>query len=235
MRVASLYDVHGNLPALEAVLAELEQLQPDVIVFGGDLAAGALPAETIDLVRQLDHARFVSGNCEREMVAGVGGPLTGWAADRLDRSQLDFLASFEPTVVLDDVLYCHATPYDDMPFVTVLTPDDVAARTIGDVEQPTVVIGHTHTQFDRQLGGLRLVNAGSVGMPYENEPGAYWALVVDGETELRRTGYDLDAAAERIRASGWPDADRWIPENLLAVPEPREAAESLESQRQSES
>jgi putative phosphoesterase len=230
VRVAALYDVHGNLPALEAVLAELEQLQPDVVVFGGDLAAGALSAETIDVVRQLDHARFVSGNCEREMILGVGGPLTGWAADRLDRSQLDFLASFEPTVVLDDVLYCHATPHDDMPFVTVLTPDDVAAQTIGQVEQKTVVIGHTHTQFDRQLGRLRLVNAGSVGMPYEHEPGAYWALVVDGRPELRRTGYDLGAAADRIRASGWPHAERWIPENLLAVPEPREAAQFFESQ-----
>jgi diadenosine tetraphosphatase ApaH/serine/threonine PP2A family protein phosphatase len=118
-----------------------------------------------------------------------------------------------------------------MPFVTVLTPDDVAAETVGAVEQPTVVIGHTHTQFDRQLGALRLVNAGSVGMPYEDEPGAYWALVVDGQPELRRTAYDLDAAADRIRASGWPHAERWIPENLLAVPGLREAAEFFESQR----
>ncbi len=233
MIVAALYDVHGNLPALEAVLAELEEIQPDVLLFGGDVAAGALPAETIDLLRSLDHARFVRGNCERDMVEGESGPLTGWAAEQLDGSQLDFLASFEPTAVVDDVLYCHATPSDDMPFVTVLTPDELAAETIGEVEQPTVVIGHTHSQFDRQLGTLRLVNAGSVGMPYEDRPGAYWALVEDGEPELRRTAYDLEAAAERIRAGGWPMADRWIPENLLAVPTATEAAGFFESQRSS--
>jgi diadenosine tetraphosphatase ApaH/serine/threonine PP2A family protein phosphatase len=113
----------------------------------------------------------------------------------------------------------------------VLTPDDVATDVIGEVEQPTVVIGHTHTQFDRRLGSIRLVNAGSVGMPYENGPGAYWALLDNGEPELRRTEYDLNAAAERVRASGWPIAERWIQENLLTVPKPREAAEFFERQR----
>jgi putative phosphoesterase len=231
VQVAALYDVHGNLPALEAVLDELAGVEPDLIVFGGDVAAGAFPRETVDLLRSLDRARFVRGNCEREMVDRVGGPLTGWAAAQLDESRREFLAAFEPTVVVDDVLYCHATPYDDMPFVTVLTPDDVAAETIGEVEQSTVVIGHTHSQFDRRLGDLRLVNAGSVGMPYEDAPGAYWALLADGEPELRRTEYDLNAAEERIRASGWPIAERWVAENLLSVPGPREAAEFFERQR----
>jgi hypothetical protein len=165
------------------------------------------------------------------MLEGEEGPLTGWAAEQLDEAQRTFIASFEPSVVVDDVLYCHATPHDDMPFVTALTPDEVAAETIGQVEQPTVVIGHTHSQFDRRLGALRLVNAGSVGMPYEKRPGAYWALVADGEPGLRRTEYDLEAAAERIRGSGWPFAERWVPENLLTVPDPREAAEFFESQR----
>jgi putative phosphoesterase len=230
--VAALYDVHGNLPALEAVLAELDVVRPDLTVFGGDVAAGALPAETLDLLRSLDHARFVRGNCERHMLEGVHpGPLTDWAAAQLDETQRGFLASFEQSVAVDDVLYCHATPHDDMPFVTVLTPDDVATDVIGEVEQPTVVIGHTHTQFDRRLGSIRLVNAGSVGMPYENGPGAYWALLDNGEPELRRTEYDLNAAAERVRASGWPIAERWIKENLLTVPEPREAAEFFERQR----
>jgi putative phosphoesterase len=231
VRVAALYDVHGNLPALEAVLAELESVWPDLIVFGGDVAAGALPGETIEVLRPLENARFVRGNCEREMLAATPGRFTGWASEQLDDRQRDFLRSFEPTVVVDDVLYCHATPHDDMPFVTVLTPDDVAAETIGEVGRSTVVIGHTHTQFDRRLGALRLVNAGSVGMPYEDAPGAYWALVEGGEPELRRTGYDLEAAAERIRSSGWPDAEEWIAENLLTVPNAREAAAFFESQR----
>src|SRR5207248_873460 len=213
MNVAALYDVHGNLPALEAVLAELDEVSPDVIVFGGDVAAGGLPRETIDRLRSLEGARFVFGNCERDMLEGVPGPITGWASTQLDDDQQEFLRSFEPRVVLDGVLYCHSTPADDMPFVTILTPDEVAAELIGEVEQSTVVIGHSHSQFDRRLGELRLVNAGSVGMPYEDQPGAYWALVADGEPILRRTAYDLEAAADRIRVGGWPEAEDWIDKN----------------------
>lgn len=216
---------------MEAVLAELERVQPDAVLFGGDVAAGALPRETVDRLRSLDGARFVRGNCDREMLASVPGPYTGWAAAQLDAEQRRFLATFELTVALDDVLYCHATPYDDEPFVTILTPDALAAEIVGEVDQSTVVIGHSHSQFDRRLGGLRLVNAGSVGMPYEDEPGAYWALVHDGEPELRRTPYDPEAAAEHMRGSGWPELDRWIADNLLTVSSAREHAALLESRR----
>jgi putative phosphoesterase len=231
--VAALYDVHGNLPALEAVLAELEDVRPDVVVFGGDLAAGALPRETIALARTVQNARFVQGNADRLMVTGggAGSPVIGWPSTQLDDDERAFLSSFELAVVLEDVLYCHATPYDDEPFVTVFTPQHVARETIGEVEQPTVVIGHTHSQFDWQLGDLRLVNAGSVGMPYEHRPGAYWAIVRDGDLELRRTDYDLEAAAERIRRTAWPIADEWVNDNLLTVPTARDAAEFFEAQR----
>src|SRR5581483_8806978 len=228
MLVAALYDVHANLPALEAVLAELEEIGPDLTLLGGDVAAGPLPRETIDLLRTLDRARFVSGNCERYMVDGPGAepePFTDWPARQLDEERRGFLASFERSVVVDDVLYCHATPDDDEPFVTVLTDDGLAAEIIGDVEQPTVVIGHSHSQFDRRLGGLRLVNAGSVGMPSEDEPGAYWTLVADGDPVHRRTAYHLEAAAARIRPSGWPLTGRWVEENLLSVASAREHAE----------
>jgi predicted phosphodiesterase len=213
------------------VLAELEDLGPDVFLFGGDLAAGALPRETIALARDVPNARYVRGNCEREMLSGAEGPITGWPSTQLQDDDREFLASFEFTVVLDEVCYCHATPHDDEPPVTVLTPSEVARQTIGEAAQPTVVIGHTHSQFDRPLGDLRLVNAGSVGMPYEDRPGAYWALVRDGEPELRRTEYDLEAAAGRITATDWPIAERWVSENLLTVPAARDAAEFFESQR----
>jgi predicted phosphodiesterase len=213
------------------VLAELEQIEADAIVFGGDLAAGPLPRETIVLARSVPNARYVQGNADREMIRGREGPITGWPSTQLQDDDRAFLSSLELTVVLDDVLYCHATPYDDEPFVTVLTPPDVARETIGEVEQPTVVIGHTHSQFDRQLDDLRLVNAGSVGMPYEDAPGAYWALVRDGEPELRRTEYDLEAAAERIRPTEWPIAGEWVEDNLLSVPTARDAAEFFESRR----
>jgi predicted phosphodiesterase len=234
MRVAALFDVHGNLPALEAVLDDLERLEPDLLVFGGDVAAGALPRETIDLLRSLDGARFVRGNCERHLLERVPGPLTGWAAGELDDAQRTFLAAFEQTVVVDGVLYCHASPSSDEARVTILTSDRSAAEVMGDVEQPIAVIGHTHSQFDRMIGSLRLVNAGSVGMPYEDRPGAYWALVEEGEPELRTTDYDLRAAADRIRTSGWPEAERWVDENLLRVPSALEAAEYLESQREAD-
>jgi diadenosine tetraphosphatase ApaH/serine/threonine PP2A family protein phosphatase len=200
-------------------------------VFGGDLAAGALPRETIARARTMPNARFVQGNADREMIRGREGPITGWPSTQIDDDDRAFLASFELTVVLDDCLYCHATPYDDEPFVTVITAHDAARETIGEVEQPTVVIGHTHSQFDWQLGDLRLVNAGSVGMPYEDAPGAYWALVRDGDPELRRTDYDLEAAAARIRPTGWPIAEEWVNDNLLTVPRASEAAEFFEAQR----
>ncbi len=214
------------------MLAELEEVRPDAVVFGGDLAAGALPRETIALARTVQNARFVRGNADRAMVEGAeGSPITAWPATQVDDDERAFLATFELTVVLDGVCYCHATPYDDEPFVTVLTTDEVARETIGSAPQPTVVIGHTHSQFDRRLGELRLVNAGSVGMPYEDRPGAYWALVGDSEPELRRTGYDLEAAAERIGSSGWPIAEEWVNDNLLTVPGARDAAEFFESRR----
>lgn len=238
LRAAALHDVHGNLPALEAVLAEIDRDPVDLLVFGGDIAAGPFPRETIELAMGLDPVRFVRGNADRAMVEifdGKSDPGTGladaWAVGRLDQAHRDFLAGFEPTVRAAGALFCHATPHDDEPFVTVLTSDDAARETIGETEHPTVVIGHTHSQFDRQLGSLRLVNAGSVGMPYEDRPGAYWVLVRDGEPEHRRTDYDLEAAAERIRPTGWPIAEEWLEDNLLAVPTARGAAEFFENQR----
>jgi hypothetical protein len=159
------------------------------------------------------------------------GPMTGWPSEQIDDDDGAFLSSFEFSLDVDGVLFCHATPYDDMPFVTVLTPDEVAREIIGDVEHHTVVIGHTHMQFDRRLGDVRLVNAGSVGMPYEDRPGAYWLLLRDGEPEHRRTDYDLESAAARIRATEWPIAERWVEENLLTVPTAKQSAEFFESQR----
>ncbi len=213
------------------MLRELEEVAPDTVAFGGDLAAGALPRETIALARGVPKARYVQGNADRVMLRGTEGPITGWPATQLTEDDRTFLASFEFSVAIDGVLYCHATPHDDEPFVTVITPPEVARETVGESPEPTVVIGHTHSQFDWQLGDLRLVNAGSVGMPYEDAPGAYWVLVRDGEPEHRRTEYDLEAAAERIRSTAWPIAERWVTENLLTVPTARDAAEFFEQQR----
>lgn len=210
------------------MLDEVEGLSPDAILFGGDIVAGPLPRETLELVRKLD-ARAVRGNADRPVSTPADA---AWVWARLDKDEIRWLETLPLSLALDGVLYCHATPSDDEPLVTLLTRDDLARSLIGEIQQETVVIGHTHSQFDRRLGDLRLVNAGSVGMPYEDAPGAYWALLRDGEPELRRTEYDLAAAAERIRPTGWPPVDEgWIEENLLRVPTAREAAEHFESQR----
>ena len=236
MRLAALCDVHGNLPALDAVLDDLARDPVDAIVFGGDLAAGLLPRETIALARSLENVRFVRGNADRELVEMCDGKrepeseglADAWTVSQLGRDEREFLASFEPVVVLDGVCFCHATPHDDTPIFTRVTPDDRVRALIGDIDQRVVVCGHTHMQFDRTVDGIRVVNAGSVGMPYGTTD-ACWALVADGEVELRRTTYDLNAAADRLRASGNRLRDVLIAENVLASPSEKETLDYFES------
>ena len=191
MRVAALYDVHGMPWALEAVLAEVDT---DAIVFGGDLVWGPYPRETLALIRSLD-AHVVRGNTDREP--------DDWVSSQLNQEELGWLTTLPESMSVDHVFYCHATPRSDEEIVTELTPDERLREVLAGVEEPVVVCGHTHVQFDRQVGATRLVNAGSVGMPYEDEPGAYWALL-GPDVELRRTPFDADAAAARIRATDYP-------------------------------
>jgi putative phosphoesterase len=239
MRVAAIYDIHGNLPALEAVLQDIEREQPDLIVVGGDVASGPLPRATVErLMRLRDWARFIRGNADRELVACFDGETldpnlpdvvqeaTRWAAGQLERAHRDFLAQFTAhTIVavdaLGDVLFCHGSPRGDEEILTAATPDERAREVLAGVTHDVVVCGHTHMQFDRHVGATRLINAGSVGMPY-GEPGAYWLLLGPG-VELRRTPYDLAAAAALIRASGYPLADEFADHNVLAPPSAAEA------------
>jgi len=152
--------------------------------------------------------------------------------EQLDDANRAFLGSFEPRVVLDveglgATLFCHGSPRSDEEILTRATSEERLARVLADVPQRVVVCGHTHVQFDRPAAGLRVVNAGSVGMPYESGPGAYWALLGPG-LELRRTLYDLEGAAEAIRASSWPGADAFVRENLLVIPTADEATAYFE-------
>jgi putative phosphoesterase len=240
-RVAALCDVHGNLAALEAVLAEIEVEGVDAIVVGGDAVSGPLPRET--LVRLLTHGErtaFVRGNADRILVevrrgerdAGAG-PTDAWVAAQLTDEQVEFLAGLPTTVTLEidglgPVEFCHATPRDDEEIFLETTADEVAEPMLAGAA-PVVVCGHTHMQFDRRIAGTRVVNAGSVGMPYEGAPGAYWALL-GPDVELRRTEYDVDAAAARMREGDEPDVDR-ILELLLRPPSRQEAIEHAESVR----
>jgi len=247
VRVAALYDIHGNDAALAAVLAELAGLAVDLIVVGGDVAGGPFPCEAVDAVRALgDRAVTIRGNGERELVearlhldAGsaridpgdVWSSRTHWAAGVLDRERLDWMAALPPLTVagvdgLGDVLFCHASPRSDEGIVTPLSPEARIAPMVAGVAQPTVVLGHTHVQFDRRAAGSRLVNAGSVGMPYEGEAAAFWALL-GPDVELRRTSYDAAAFAARVRASGIPEAAD-LAEGLEHPPGAAEANEFFE-------
>lgn len=239
MKIAAIYDIHGNLPALEAVLRDIEAEDPDLIVVGGDVAAGPLPRETIVRLRNLSApARFIRGNADRMLVtrfdevqSGILPPDTSkfpltWIAQEITVAQREFLASFEETAVLPvgtlgDVLFCHATPRSDEEHFTVLTADARLQEIFTGIEQPTVVCGHTHMQFDRPFGAMRLVNAGSVGMPY-GKPGAYWVML-GPDVQLRHTAYDLENAALRIRQSGYPRAGDFAAHNVLEPPSEAEA------------
>ncbi len=199
MRIAALHDVHGNLPALEAVLAEVSSLQVDRIVCGGDVVAGPFPRESLELLMRHE-AIFVRGNADRE--------LGEWVAAQLDPLARDFLAGLPTTVVLDGVLYCHGSPRSDEEILTRVSPDERVRAALAGVSERLVVGGHTHVQYERELDGIHLVNAGSVGMPYEGRQGAFWALVEGGSVELRRTTYPIDAAVALIRATSYPDAEQ---------------------------
>lgn len=207
MRVAALYDVHGNLPALDAVLTEVDA---DIILVGGDVAAGPWPAETLARLRGLDgDVRFIRGNADRELVQrkqGLAPPhLMEFVRERLSPDDLSFLGSLPLTETIDvngvgSVLFCHATPRNDEEILTRISPDENWGAALESVDADVVVCGHTHMQFERTIDGVHLVNAGSIGMPYEREPGAYWALF-GPEVELRRTPYEPGD----IGSSGWPD------------------------------
>ena len=205
MRVAALYDVHGMPWALEAVLAEVVDV--DAIVIGGDFLCGPYGEETFDLVSTLD-AVLVRGNCED------ADPRT---------------ASLPLAVEVDGVVYCHATPADNTLMTTAITPDDDLVALFGDAG--TFVIGHTHHQFDRRVGGLRVVNAGSVGMAYESRVAAFWALIEGGEPQFRSTPFDIALAVDRVRASDWSQREEFAAENLLAAVSRDEAIQHFEAQR----
>ena len=246
MKIAALYDIHGNLPALDAVLAELDTVRPDMIVIGGDIVSGPLPRQTLERLVQLKiPMRALRGNADREVVTAFDGQpfaatmpddvraITRWAAQQLEPAQRDFLAHLPERIVLQveplgNILFCHATPRSDEEIFTQITPQERLNAIFSGVTEQIVVCGHTHMQFKRQAGATRIVNAGSVGMPYAEYPGAYWLLLGPDGYEFRRTAYDTQAAAQQVRASGYPQAEEFTAENMLNVPTAAEATDVFE-------
>ena len=244
MVLAALYDIHGNLPALEAVLRDVRRNRVDQLVIGGDVLPGPMPCEVLELLRTLDiPARFIHGNGDREVLAQMTGAETPWyrhareewrvpvrwTAEQLGGHLRDAISSWPSTLRLDvsgvgDVLFCHATPHNDVDCFTRMTPDSRVRGIVGGCRASMVVCGHTHMQFDRRVDDIRVVNAGSVGMPF-SEPGAYWLLIESGGVELRRTEYDLTDAAARIRATAYPDAEEFAAHNVLDPPSEDEMLE----------
>ena len=231
--VAVLSDVHGNAPALEAVLAELERERPDLVVFGGDLTWGPLPGETFDLVRGLD-ARFVRGNADRALLENrAETEREQWMQAHHTAEMRDFLGCFEEAVVLEieglgGVRICHGSPRSDEECVTSETPAERVREFSASIDERVIVTAHVHMQFDREVAGIRSVNAGSVGMPYEDRRGAFWAML-GPNIELCRTEYDLDNMVERYRASGLPGIEETI-ELTLRPPDQGEVIEHAETQ-----
>jgi len=233
MQLAVLYDIHGNLPALEAVIAEVRRDGIDRIVFGGDIVPGPMPRETIDYLRALHiGADYIRGNGDREILERLRGQETSavpeafresmrWNARQLGPDDERWIAAWPLTLRLDvpslgPVLFCHATPHSDTPIFTRDTADERVSELLQGIDAPFIVCGHTHMQFDRRVGATRIVNAGSVGMPF-GDPGAYW-LSLGPDVRLRRTDYDLTSAAERIRKTAYPQAAMFAAQNVLQPP-----------------
>ena len=207
---------------------------------GGDVLPGPMPRETLTCLLDLNvPVQFIQGNGEVEVLAQMAGVDTGtvperfrevvrWVAQQLHPEHARLLASWPKTLRIEirglgEVLFCHATPRSDTEIFTRLTPEDRLLPVFEGLNVPVVVCGHTHMQFDRTIGRIRVVNAGSVGMPY-GEPGADW-LLLGPNVQLRHTSYDLTKAAERIRDTQYPQAQEFAAQNVLQPPSEGEALE----------
>jgi predicted phosphodiesterase len=235
MRVAALYDIHGNLPALEAVLEEVHQAGVDQVVIGGDILPGPMPSETLMRLLDIDlPGQFIQGNGELAILAQIEATRTGvvtywgttsgeplpepylgiyrWTAGQLRPEDESVLASWPKTLQLEidglgRVLFCHGTPRSETEIFTRLTSEEHLLPLLEGLQVSSVVCGHTHMQFDRMIGRTRVVNAGSVGEPY-GAPGAYW-LLLGPDIQLQHTPYDLLKAGEQIRQTNYPQAEEF--------------------------
>jgi predicted phosphodiesterase len=213
MRILALYDIHGNPDALDAVLADPRAADPDAVVVGGDTVPGCFVAPALDRLTALDRPlHWIRGNGEREVAAAVGADppaaddrpavSAAFSAAQLGDDRARALGDLPLTATLDGVLFCHASPRRDDEMLTRLSPPGRWSRALAGVDAPLVVAGHTHQQDDRMVDGVRFVNAGSVGLPYEGDGDARWLWIEDAVPELRRTAYDSAGAGERMLSAG---------------------------------
>jgi putative phosphoesterase len=235
VRVAALSDIHGNLPALEAVLADVEREDVDAIVVAGDTFSGPWPAEVVDLLAGVDPV-IVRGNADRpDAIRDFDDALGAWNEERLGSRRLATVAQWPLTAELEitglgSVLVCHSTPHDDEPIYTRITPNGELVELLRPVDHDVLVCGHTHMQYDRMLPtGLRVVNPGSVGMPYEGRRGAFWA-VLGPDVDFRHSDYDVEAAVAAIELMAAPVGAEHL-RHLLDPPTSDETTAYFESLR----
>ncbi len=245
MRVAAIYDIHGNLPALEAVLRGVHRAKVDRVVVGGDVVPGPMPHECLALLQQLEvPVAWIRGNGESAVLAELAGTDPGvpdairevirWTASQLSPSDREFLMSWPATLEIEiaqlgRALFCHATPRSDTEIFTRDTPPERLLPLFENVDADLVVCGHTHMPFDRSSGDLRIVNAGSVGMPF-GRAGADW-LLLGPDVEHRHTDYPLAEAAERLAATAYPDAATFADRHVLHPPPEAEMLQAFDSTR----
>ena len=239
MPIAALYDVHGNLPALEAVLEEIRQLGVDQVVVGGDVLLGPMPRETLTCLLDLEiPVQFIYGNCEIAVLDEIAGKTpavpeqyrsaVSWNAQQISQEHRQLITNWPKTLSVEiaelgKVLFCHATPRNENEIFTRLTPEDRLLSVFEGIDASVVVCGHTHMQFDRTVPPIRVLNAGSLGMPF-GEPGADW-LLLGPSIQFRHTNYDLAKAAQQVRNTSYPQADDFADRNILRPPSEAEMLE----------
>jgi predicted phosphodiesterase len=214
--IALLYDIHGNLAALEAVLADAEPAGATSFLLGGDYAAfGPWPRETAELLDSLQAVARIRGNVERwlceepevpDSARGLVTTAMSAARDSLGPALVERLYRLSEKAELDGILVCHGSPLSDVEsFAPAAQPGEERMLT-GEANR-TILFGHSHRQFERPgPNGTLLVNPGSVGAPLDGDPRAAWALYEAGRIGFRRTAYDNERAAAQMRSYGdWAD------------------------------
>ena len=214
MRTACIYDVHGNIGALEAVLADVAGADVSRIALGGDYALnGPSPAECVDRLRSLgSDVAFLQGNTDRWIAQGRGDEGVHWTAAALGPERVAWLGALSTRIELleHDALLVHATPRSDEEKLFPDTDEGEAAAMLEGVERSLVVCGHVHVQYLRRVAGRTVLNPGSVGFPSDGQTTAAWALLTDDGAELRRSAYDVEDTIARLAASTSPVRERSI-------------------------
>jgi predicted phosphodiesterase len=209
VRDVVLFDVHGNMAALDAVLAEARAEGFDRLLFGGDLVLfGPEPATCVDRLRGLGEPLVaIKGNTDRYVIDRQDD-VARWA-DALGDDRLAWLDALPAQLAVpeQDALLVHATPRGDEEMLMPETSASEAAAMLAGVGLHTLLCGHVHIQYRRPVAGHDVINPGSVGMPLDGDPRAAWAIVSDGRVELRRTAYDVDAVADRVQREDGPFAE----------------------------